>query len=416
MKKITSLIIFLLIAVVFASIANAAVNTQYFGKSPSIIVSLTKQEPDPVEPGKIVEVSFKLDNNGTTAYNVIFEILPEYPFSLLPGESSSKFIGTLATSQEGKQSVIVRYKLKVAQDAVDGNHEIKVRYKNDNLESWVTLEGFKIKVQTHDAILAVEKSFTVPAVTAPGDKTKLHIEFKNYATSLLKDIKISLKLDKSGDDTIPFAPFGSSNEKVISYIEPQANLPIEFELLVDSDAASKAYKVPLSIAYSDILNRNYSKTNIVTIVVGDNPDLGVTLERTEIYTSESTGNVVLRLVNKGNPDIKFLNVKVIQNENVKVIGADEVYIGKLDSDDFSTAEFKLYVKGKDIVKIPVQVAYKDANNNNYRENREVELKLYSGADAKNFGVKKNSSFGWIVTAALVIGVGYYFYKKRKSKK
>lgn len=411
MKKFILLAMF----VMLAGAASAAVNTQYFGKAPSIIVSLTKQEPDPVEPGKQVEISFKLDNNGTIAQNVVFEILPEYPFSLLPDESSSKYIGTLGTYQEGKQSVIVKYKLRVAQDASDDNHEIKVRYKSDNLDSWVTLEGLKIKVQTHDAILAVENFLTVPAVTAPGDKTKLRIELKNYATSLLKDIKISLNIDQSGETT-PFAPVGSTNEKVISYIEPQADLPVEFELLVDSDALSKSYKIPLVIKYSDILNKNYSKTNLVTIVVGDTPDLGVTLERTDVYTSGSSGSVVLRLVNKGNPDIKFLNVKVLQNENVKVIGADEVYVGKLDSDDFSTAEFKLYVNGRDSVEIPVELTYKDTNNNDYREKREVELKMYSSSDAKNFGVKKNNNFGWIVAVVLVIGAAYYYYRKRKGRK
>ncbi|MBI2652815.1 LPXTG cell wall anchor domain-containing protein [Candidatus Woesearchaeota archaeon] len=414
MNKIL-LSVFLVGILIITPNALAAVNTQYFGKTPSIIVSLTKQEPDPVEPGKQLEVSFKLDNNGTTANNVVFEILPEYPFSLLPEESPSKFIGTLGTYQEGKQSVIVKYKLKVAQDSSDDNHEIKVRYKSDNLESWVTLDNFRIKVQTHDSILAVEKFFTVPVVTAPGDKTKLRIELKNYATSILKDIKVSLNLDKSGDETRPFAPIGSTNEKVISYIEPQTSLPIDFELLVDSDAASKAYKIPLSVKYSDILNKNYSKTNLITIIVGDAPDLGVTLERTDVYTSGSTGSVVLRLVNKGAPDIKFLNVKVLQNENVKVIGADEVYIGKLDSDDFSTAEFKLFVKGKENVKIPVQVTYKDTNNNNYKSDKEVELRLYNSSEAKSFGVKKNNNFTLVVITAIIVGAGYYYYRKKKKK-
>lgn len=415
MKKIILLTVFLSIFVIIASNSMAAVNTQYFGKNPNIIVSLAKQEPDPVEPGKQLEVSFKLDNNGTTASNLAFEILPEYPFSLLPGESPSKFIGELGASQNDRQSVVIRYKLRVAQDAVDGSHEIKVRYKSDNLESWTTIEGFRIRVQTHDAILSVEKFFTEPAVTAPGEKTKLRIVLKNYATSLLKNIKVSLNLDKSGDETRPFAPFGSTNEKVASYIEPQADLPLEFELLVDSDAASKAYKIPLILKYSDVLNKNYSKTNLVTIVVGDMPDLGVTLERTDVYTSDSTGNVVLRLVNKGNPDIKFLNVKVLQNENVKVVGADEVYVGKLDSDDFSTAEFKLFVKGKGSVRILVQLTYKDANNNDHKENREVELKLYSNSEAKNFGVKKNNNFAWVLIAIVIIGIGYYYYRKRKKK-
>ena len=75
MKKI----ILFFVLLIFVSTTYAAVNTQYFGKTPNIIVSLIKQDPDPVEPGKIVEVNFKIDNNGTIAHNLVFEIIPEYP-------------------------------------------------------------------------------------------------------------------------------------------------------------------------------------------------------------------------------------------------------------------------------------------------------------------------------------------------
>ena len=401
---------------IISSAAYSAVDAVYFGLSPNIIINLIKQEPDPVEPGKQVEVSFKLDNNGTSTNNMIFGIIPEYPFELLPGESTSRSIGTLGSFQTEKQSVIVKFKLKVAQDAPDSSHQLRVRYKNDDINSWVTLEGFKIRVQTHDAILAVDKFSTTPQVTAPGSKTKLRVELKSYASSLLKDIRVSLNLDKSGDDSRPFAPVGSTNEKVIPYIEAQETVPVEFELLAESDAASKAYKIPLILDYSDSINKNYSKRSIVAIVVGEQPDLGVTLERTDVYSSDTYGNVVLRLVNKGNTDIKFLNVEILPNENVKVIGAREVYIGKLDSDDFSTAEFKLFLKGKDSARIPVQVTYKDANNNSFKEKREVELMLYSDGDAKNFGVKKSSSLAWIIAIVIAAVIGYYFYRKIKARK
>ena len=415
MNKVILLMVFVMSAML-AGIASAQIDTNYIGYTQNIIVSLVKQEPDPVEPGKQVEVTFKLDNNGTAANGMIFEIVPEYPFSLLPEESSSNYIGSLGTSQYGRYSVTLKHKLKVAQDAADDNYKIKVRYKTDNMESWATLDNLKIKVQTHDAIMAVEKIFSVPQITAPGEKTKLTINLKNYATSLLKDIKVSLNLDGSGDNKIPFSPIGSANEKIISYIEPQASIPIDFDLLVDSDAASKAYKISLNIGYSDVLNKNYSKSNLITLVVGAPPDLGVTLERTDVYTSGTTGSVVLRLVNKGPVDIKFLNVKVLQNENVKVIGADEVYVGKLDNDDFSTAEFKLFVKGEDSIKISVEVDYKDTNNNNYKDTREVELKLYSSSEAKSFGVEKSNQLTWIVVAVLVIGAAYYYYRRKKRKK
>ena len=130
-------IMILMALVIFVSIAWAAsaqIDSNYIGYTQNIIVNLVKQEPDPVEPGKQVEVTFKLDNNGTAANGAVFEIVPEYPFSLLPGESSSKYIGSLGTSQYGRYSVTVKYKLKVADYAADDNYKIKVRYKTDNID------------------------------------------------------------------------------------------------------------------------------------------------------------------------------------------------------------------------------------------------------------------------------------------
>ena len=413
MKRFFLLLVFFACISIVAS--NALVDSSYFGEFPGIIISLAKQDPDPAEPGKNVEVSFKIDNNGTAAHNMVFEIVPQYPFSLPSEESSSKYVGTLGTSQGAKQSVIVKFKLKVAKDATDGSSEIKVRYKVDETDSWVVLENLKVRVQIHDAILAVEKFSTTPSVTAPGEKLKLRIVLKNYATSLLKDIKVSLNLDKAGDDKKPFAPIGSTNQKIISYIEQQSSADIEFELLVDSDAESKSYKIPLNIGYSDIQNGNYSKSNLVTLIVGGSPDLDITLERTDVYTSGSTGSVVMRLVNKGPVGIKFLNVKVLQNENLKVLGADEFYIGKLDSDDFSTAEFRLFASGLGSIKVPVEVAYSDPNNNNYRQNKSITLKLYTDSEAKNLGLKSSNGYLWIFLLVLIAIAAYIFYRRKRNR-
>ena len=411
-------IILLAMFVMLAGFAGAAVNTQYFGKSPNIFVSLTSQEPDPVEPGKIVEVTFKLDNNGTAADKVTFEIMPEYPFSLLPGESPSQYVGILGTSQEDKQAVTLRFKLKIAQEAVDGNHEIKVRYKSDNFDSWITVENLKIKIQTHDAIIAVDQFATQPSVVAPGSKTKLTILLKNYATSLLKDIKVTLDLGKSSDTTTPFSPIGSTNEKVVSYIESQATVSLDFELLVDPDAVSKSYKIPIIIKYADSVNKDYNKSNIVTVVVGDDPDISVGIDSATVYTSGSSGEITVKIVNKGLPDMKFVNVYLAKSDKYKIVSPAEVYIGNIDSDDYETADFKVYVgKTSDKkVMLPLTVEYKDANNKDYTKVVDLELPLYSSSEAKKLGlVKGNGKFSWVFVLVLAAG-GYFAYRRWKKHK
>ena len=77
MKKIGLFLLFMMLAVIAGTLANA----QYLGESPKVQVTLIRQEPDPVEPGQQIEVTFKFDNNGSTAYGIVAEIIPEYPFS-----------------------------------------------------------------------------------------------------------------------------------------------------------------------------------------------------------------------------------------------------------------------------------------------------------------------------------------------
>jgi hypothetical protein len=67
--------IFFVVFVLFmmaATLTSAAVNSVYYGKSPRIDVALASQYPDPVEPGRCGEVSFKLDHEGEVAKAGVF--------------------------------------------------------------------------------------------------------------------------------------------------------------------------------------------------------------------------------------------------------------------------------------------------------------------------------------------------------
>src|SRR3989338_9703670 len=153
MKK--ALIIFVVLAVLLASNVIGAQNTAKPAKVDDIAFTLINQEPDPAEPGKYVDVRFKFDNNGSgEARNVIVELLPEYPFSLDPGANAARNIGTIQSMQRGDVGIIVKYRLRVDKNAVEGENDLRIRYKIEGY-SWIEPEEFKVDVQTHDAILSV---------------------------------------------------------------------------------------------------------------------------------------------------------------------------------------------------------------------------------------------------------------------
>ncbi|MCK5177287.1 MAG: hypothetical protein KAQ92_06175, partial [Candidatus Aenigmarchaeota archaeon] len=113
-KRIKYSLLFCVLTIMFvSSICFGA--TTYMPDTHHIDVGLLNQQPDPVEPGKYVEVRFNVINTGLEdAKNVLFEIDPEFPFSLDSGTDALKNLGTILGGATGTNGVTLYYKLFVS--------------------------------------------------------------------------------------------------------------------------------------------------------------------------------------------------------------------------------------------------------------------------------------------------------------
>ncbi|MBI4148903.1 hypothetical protein HY491_00495 [Candidatus Woesearchaeota archaeon] len=373
-------------------------------------ITLISQVPDPVEPGDIVELRWKIDNKAAeTAENVLFQLVESYPFTMYEG-SAIQSLGTIYGRQKGKSGVIAYFKVRVDPRAITGDNEIAIRYKYGGLVGldWVQPEPFVVRVRPREAVLAVADigAERIP----PGGTGTVRITLKNLVAANLEYVRARLVLDN-----IPLIPIGSSNEQHVREIAAYENATLEFLLAAEADASSQYHKVPLQLSYFDQA-RNYNSSIIVGILVGAAPEMYAAVDSSEIVRSGSTGNVVIRFVNKGSSGIKFLNAMMQENSNVKVISTSQVYVGSIDSDDYDTAEFTLYVTGDEQVVLPLLVEYRDANNELYQQQMELPLRLYSSREAKRYGlVKSNSGIG-VLIVVIIIGAGVYFFLRRRKKK
>ena len=422
-KEIKSIGILFVMLIVCASVCLAPVS-----ESVNIDVSLINQDPDPAEPGKYVEVKWKVENTGSSnAENVIFEVLPKFPFSLELGESATQKIGSIWGRQIGDYGVMVTYRLKVDENAVEGQNEIEVRYSLDNGVSWQKPGKFYINIRTHDAILNIKKVSYAPDPMPPGKKAILSIELENMADSLLKDIKIKLNLitllqtaTSVSYSELPFSCFGTTNQQVIKSIGAGKTKTVEFTLIPDPNADSDVYKIPVTIEYSDELGTNYSKSEVIGVVVGDEPIIEPVIDSTNIYTKGQVGEVDISFVNKGTTDVKLLDVELKESDYVKVISSQKAYLGNIDSDDYEIAEFKVYIKDAEDSNVPLILNYNylDPNNNKYEKQKTVYLMIYDKGEAKTFGLEKGNGYGGFLTIIIivVIGVvGYRIWKKKKNQ-
>ena len=410
MKK--EMLSFFAVLLFFSSaVAVLAAQTTYKpAKIYDIAITLVNQEPDPAEPGKYIDVRFKFDNNGSgEARNVMVELLPKYPFSLDPGTEAVRNIGTIQSMQRGDVGIIVKYRLRVDKNVVEGENDLRIKYKIDGY-SWIEPEEFKGEVQTHDAILSVNSVSIGKKTLEPGASNTVKIKVSNDADSVLKDIKARLELGG-----LPFIPLGSTNEKNIYKIDSKESYEFNFELLANPEAASGVYQVPLKITYSDELGKTYFKNSTIGLIVGAKPELSVTLDTTEVYESKKSGEIAIKVVNKGVTDIKFANVKLMPSKGYRILSNDEDYLGNIDSDDYETAEFRIYVENKKDKKIilPIRMEYMDANNNKYQADMNIEMPLYSASEAKKLGLAAgNGKLGFFIVV-LIIAAGLFAYRRWK---
>jgi hypothetical protein len=406
-----------ILLVLLAGIASARVLVDI--TSPPIVtapimrVTMINQMPDPAEPGKYVDVRFKFENNGSqTARDVEAEILPEYPFSLDPGEPAIKRLGSISPRQKGDNGVIIKFRLRVDKDALEGQNEIKLRYRTSE-NVWITLPEFKINIQPYDAILLLDKVRPVPETIKPGEKARIEITFRNMAEILLKKIRVKLKLSSA-----PLAPIGSTNEKVIEKIGKGEESMLLFDIIAEPDAKSGVYTIPVEFVYYDSLGNSYSRNSTIGLIVGSEPDIAASIDSTTVYQPKKRGEVAIKIVNKGVNDVKFVNVKLAESKDYTIISPKEVYIGNIDSDDYETAEFKIFVKKatEGTVILPLTLEYKDANNLGYTKKVNLKLPLYSASEAKKLGLVKGNSKTGLLIVVVIVTVGIFAYRKWKRGK
>ncbi len=395
-KTILSLMVLLLVVVSAASVLAAK-------RGPLISADILKYEPTPVEPGGYVEVWVSVNNEGTTSEDFRIDFFPEYPFSLAEGEDEMKTLKALPT----QENAVIKYKLIVAHDAPNKDMPIKFQYQFGQSLVWTRLES-ELSVRTAGAILIVDSYTTTPEAIEPGDFVTVDISLKNGGKITVKDIDVTMELDES-----VMAPIGSGNTKRIKEILPGETGKVSFTLIADTSAEIKVYSVPLILKYKDIRNTEYEDETRISLIMSAEPDLILVVDSSEVTTPGAPGMVVLKIINKGIMDLKYLNARLVSTDQYEVLSpSSEEYIGNLDSDDFETFEFIIKTNQKD-VRLNTIVEFKDPYNKDYSKTFDLPLRVISQSE---LGVK---GFPWGTTAIVllvIVGIIYWWYRRRKKKK
>ncbi|MBW3011060.1 COG1361 S-layer family protein [Candidatus Woesearchaeota archaeon] len=420
MKRILIAILVLLILIPSVHSATVLSTGQKSIGLKDLKITFLNQDPDPVEPGEEVDVRFRAENMGQYRIeDIMFEILTDYPFELLNPEDAEVDIGTLDASQRGKDSAIFSWKLRVDPYAIEGgSNEFEIRYYVEGRPAAIKLEPFQLNVRSRDIVLAVGEIKSTPEEVAPGQEIEISIPIMNLADSDIDDVRV--KLDLEG---FPFATVGSTNEQVIQMLRRREVKNVNFTLVANSDADLKTHNIPLLIKFTDKFDTDHELQGKFGVQVYEVPDYRVTLadveiDKQEVFLSNTKGRVIVAFSNTGRGDINALNIKLLPSDDYQIITKDELYIGDLESDDYETAEFDIYVKKVERdVPLKLELTYKDSENTEFQDKVNLDLKVYSKKEAAKLGlIKQGNPAGLLIFLIIVASVGYWYYRRRKKKK
>ena len=276
---------------------------------------------------------------------------------------------------------------------------------------------------------------TYPEEVSPGDVFDISIEIENIHSFDIENINVRLILtEEKGESNpltgisetnganVPFAPYQSSSEKFLDELASDEEEDFTFKLIALPEAKSGIYKIPVEITYyeegEESIEDIKTKNGLISVIVNSEPELKVSLENGAVFIKGRENIFSVKIINSGLADVKFVYLKASEVNGVLFISEREQYIGDIDSDDFDSVEYKVYIE-KDIsldnMRIPLLLTFKDATNKEFTETKNVYVDVYTLKEAQENGLVAKPSYTIYIGVGIVV-VLYFIYRIRKKRK
>jgi len=374
--------------------------------------TLTKisQTPDPVEPGDVVEIDYKIENEGDeTTEDVIIEIIPNYPLSSYDGVTEYN-LGKLPASVSGSHTETVTFKLKIDEGAVGGDINLDTKISSGETTYTYDEGEYVVDVRANDAILTIDSIDVYPDKVEAGDIVQIDISLLNTADTVIKDVSYEVDLNDA-----PFAPYQSSSVQQIDIISSSSNGQIEYSLLVDPQASSGLYKINSTITYYDDEGTEYTVNDILAISVYETPQLRAYVKRNSIDSNTGQGDVTIEIANAGISNLKLLELTVKDSADFTLLSpTNYFYVGDIESDDTESEDITIHTDVRGLFNIPLTLSYRDLNNMQYEQDINIPITVLSKNDQYQYGLEERSYKSLIITCILLLSIaGFVWYKRKK---
>ncbi len=309
----------------------------------ALSVKLMKYDPYPANTGEYVTVWIKLENPGLgrSSEDVKLRVVPEYPFSLEPGETGLEELGKLSKNDYA----MFDFRLRVDDNAIDGKNTLKVEYRERIDSEWSETE-LALEVESDKVDFEIADIDSVPLRLKPGDDdVKIVVEIQNIGDGDAECVKTRLTLPigfNASDSYSDIANLGT----VAADVSSDATFYID----VDESVQPGEQIATITISYMDKDSDEYKEETL---------DLRIPVKKTplfEIVSSEITpgtitvgdmATLMMRIKNTGSDEGESVRVRaMLKSEQPFDFSNGEAfdYVGDLDVGEIGEAVLRFDVE------------------------------------------------------------------------
>ena len=378
----------------------------------TIDMILLNQDPDPAEPGEFLEVRWKVVKYGNNKLEDLeFLLESEYPFTIDPSNKQIQKVGDWQRYSEDNEFYTLYYKLRVNDDALEANYDLKLSYRYGTNLEWNTQE-YSIRVGDEEKPnLVLGTLQTEPLkLMADTNEAKLNVEIENIGDESAENLKIELELPEGFEESYAY-----STRDNLGTISEESSKTATFYVDIDENVEAGKHEANLKIVYKENNDDdNELKTiNIpISLPINHKPKFEIVSMKTipeKIYPNDKV-QLLLRVKNVGGEEAKSLSLRAYK-EASQPFDFDEKsdFIGTLNpgeegdavlefdvDEDASIKEYKIDLEMRSIFSEEVLV-------------QEDSIKITIEEPVKNENTKL-ILIGAVILVMLLIGAYYLKWK------
>jgi len=325
---------------------------------PQLVIEAAETEPAVLGPGDAFSLTLHLANRGSRTATQVAVSTASADLAV-PASGSN----VIVVEQIGIDQVTTVTLLLVLGEVTQAGRlsmEIALDCSDYSGGSYATRQSVGLEVSTALADrpqLIIAGYHTAPDPLAPGDPFTLTLEVNNVGGGEAQRLTLTLG-GEGGSGLAPFAPLQSSNVKFVPSLAAGATLELSQRLVVDGGAESKAYSLPVALAFDDAHGTRRTDSQLISLLVSRRPHFQIGFYQPVV--TATVGVPFMLPVEVTNIGRTLVNVSTLEVASIQLeIQDGSLYLGPLDGGTSGSLEATATAIQGGTAEVVVSVHYLD---------------------------------------------------------